>query len=376
MSHFFEKNPQALVVGAGVSGLTSALCLQKEGFKVTVVAEKFAPNITSVVAGALWEYPPAVCGHHHNEVSITRSKEWCITSYNIFTKLANERETGVRMRPVVFFFKHPIKDIAREYTKMLEFHTKVQGFEWSSNLIQDNSINSNQGLKDAYTFLAPMVDTDMYMDWLLKRALNSGIKIVQRKISGNLLKQEKSLKAEFGVDVIANCSGLGSIELANDDTMYPLRGALVRVHNNGKTIPPVLKSYCRSFDDSTSDEQEMIYIIPRGDNMLLLGGLVESNRWTTDIGLDNYQPVRNMLERCIDFLPILKDALIDNVEPVRVGLRPSRQQNIRLEVEPNSSIIHNYGHGGSGVTLSWGCAIEVAESAKTMLGKASVVTGV
>ncbi len=364
MSNFFEKHPQALVVGAGVSGLTSALCLQKEGFKVTVVGEKFAPNITSVVAGALWEYPPAVCGHHRNEVSIARSKEWCITSYNIFATLANERETGVRMRPVVFFFKRPIEDIPREYSKMLELRTKVQGFERSSNLIQDNDINSDRELKDAYTFLAPMVDTDAYMDWLLKRALNLGINIENRKISGNLLKQEKSLKAEFGADVIVNCSGLGSIELANDDTMYPLRGALVRVHNNGKTMPPVLKSYCMSFDDSTSD-QDMIYIIPRGDNMLVLGGLVESNQWATDIGLDNYQPVRDMLERCIDFLPILKDASIDNVEPVRVGLRPSRKENIRLEVEPNSSIIHNYGHGGSGVTLSWGCAIEVADSAKT-----------
>lgn len=366
MSNFFEKYPQALVVGAGVSGLTSALCLQKQGFKVTVVAENFAPNITSVVAGALWEYPPAVCGHHRNEVSIARSKEWCIASYNIFATLANEWETGVRMRPVVFFFKRPIEDIPREYTKMLELHTKVQGFSRSSNLIQDNNINSNQELKDAYTFLAPMVDTDAYMDWLLKRAINLGINIENRKISGNLLNQEKSLKAEFGADVIVNCSGLGSIELATDNTMYPLRGALVRVHNNGKTIPRVLKSYCISFDDSTS-EQNMIYIIPRGDNILLLGGLVESNQWTTDIGLDNYQPVRNMLERCINFLPILKDALIDNVEPVRVGLRPSRKENVCLEIEPNSSIIHNYGHGGSGVTLSWGCAIEVADSAKTML---------
>ena len=172
MNKFFEKHPHALVVGAGVTGLTSALCLQKEGFKVTVVAEKFAPNITSVVAGALWEYPPAVCEHHRNEVSITRSKEWCITSYNIFAKLANEWENGVRMRPVVFFFKRQIEDILREYSKMLELHTKVQGFERSSNLIQENNINSNQDLKDAYTFLAPMVDTDAYKTMLEKASVS------------------------------------------------------------------------------------------------------------------------------------------------------------------------------------------------------------
>ena len=53
-----------LVIGAGVSGLTSALCLSRRGFDVTVVADRFAPRVTSVVAGALWEWPPAVCGHH------------------------------------------------------------------------------------------------------------------------------------------------------------------------------------------------------------------------------------------------------------------------------------------------------------------------
>lgn len=364
MSNSSKKHPQALVVGAGVNGLTSALCLQKEGFNVTVVAENLAPDITSVIAGALWEYPPAVCGHHRNEQSLSRSKEWCMTSYEIFDKLASKPETGVRMRPVVFFFKHQIEENEQEYNKMLEFKNKVQGFERNSNLIQENYINTRYELKDAYTFIAPMVDTDMYIDWLVKQTLDSGVNIIQQKLSGSLLEQEEHLKAVFGADVIVNCSGLGSIELANDDSMYPLRGALVQVENDGKTMAPVLKSYCMSFDSSTSD-QDMIYIIPRGDDRLLLGGLVEQDEWSTDIKLNDYKPVRDMLERCIDFLPILENAKVDSSEPVKAGLRPSRKQNVRLEYEPNSSIIHNYGHGGSGVTLSWGCAIEVATLAKT-----------
>lgn len=54
-----------------------------------------------------------------------------------------------------------------------------------------------------------------------------------------------------------------------------------------------------------------------------------------------------------------------------VGLRPSRYK-VRLEYEivdlgstKNVFVIHNYGHGGSGITLSIGCAEEVAE----LLGK-------
>jgi D-amino-acid oxidase len=45
---------RALVIGAGVAGLTTALSLKERGISPIVVAENFAPDLTSVVAGALW----------------------------------------------------------------------------------------------------------------------------------------------------------------------------------------------------------------------------------------------------------------------------------------------------------------------------------
>lgn len=47
-----------------------------------------------------------------------------------------------------------------------------------------------------------------------------------------------------------------------------------------------------------------------------------------------------------------------------VGLRPARSE-VRLEAErvEGSLVVHNYGHGGAGVTLSWGCAEEAARLA-------------
>ena len=48
-----------------------------------------------------------------------------------------------------------------------------------------------------------------------------------------------------------------------------------------------------------------------------------------------------------------------------MGLRPSRTE-VRLEEEiiGSTRVIHNYGHGGAGVTLSWGCADEVVSIAE------------
>jgi D-amino-acid oxidase len=158
---------------------------------------------------------------------------------------------------------------------------------------------------------------------------------------------------------------LGASELANDD-MYPLRGALIRVRNDGKTMPRITQAHCVAHDESSS-EQDLIFIVPRGHDWLVLGGLTEPGKWDLDIGLHNYEPIRKMYERCAEFLPVLKNAEIDTAEPVRVGLRPVRRQNVRLEREPGTRIVHNYGHGGSGVTLSWGCALEVVDTIERLL---------
>jgi D-amino-acid oxidase len=348
-----------LVIGAGVSGLTSALCLRRRGYSVTVVADRFAPRVTSVVAGALWEWPPAVCGHHRDLVSLRRSKVWCRTSFDIFGELAKRPETGIFVRPVTYYFKQPIEEDRLHRVKMVELSEFVGGFRHAAALIRENGVNPELGLRDAYTHLAPMVDTDVYMRWLLGEVRNEGCRILEHKISGPLSDQAEALARHFEVDAIVNCAGLGAGELAGE-AMYPLRGALIRVRNDGIAMPRVTEAHCISHDDSET-EPGFVFIVPRGLDMLVLGGLAEPDEWDLDIGLHNYEPVRQMLKRCVDFLPALRNAQIDAAEPVRVGLRPVREQNVRLELEAGPRVVHNYGHGGSGVTFSWGCAHEAAD---------------
>jgi D-amino-acid oxidase len=333
--------------------------------EVTVVAEKFAPQVTSVVAGALWEWPPAVCGHHRDNNLLARSKVWCKRSYEIFEDLAKDPETGVFMRKVTFYFRQPLESSPPHLQKMTELSENVRDFVRDPALIQANGVNPASGVTDAYSHLSPAVDTDVYMKWLLQQVRESGCEIVQQRISGLLREQEKTLKKQFRVELIINCSGLGSGELAGE-AMYPLRGALVRVRNDGKRFPRVIQAHCVAHD-SNANEPGFIFIVPRGADMLILGGLAEPDQWSLDIGLHNYEPVRTMFRRCVDFLPILENAEIDATEPVRVGLRPFRKENVRLDQEAGSTIIHNFGHGGAGVTFSWGCALEVAEMARRAL---------
>ncbi|OPD54062.1 FAD-dependent oxidoreductase [Bacillus anthracis] len=359
MNTQYDKKGRILVIGGGVIGLTTAWILQNEGYQVKIVTEKLAPEVTSVVAGALWEWPPAVCGNHQDEVSIKISKEWSLLSYKIFSELAKNKESGVYMRNATFFFKYLVESNLKDLEKMNELRQHVQNFRHDTSLIQEKGINQTIGIKDAYSLLAPMIDTDIYMKWLEKKVRKANCEIIQEKIVGNLEQQERKLKDEYQVDMIVNCTGLGAIDLTEDE-MYPLRGSLVRVVNNGHHFPKLDEAYCISHD-GISEDPGFIFILPRGENMLLLGGLAEFNKWDMEVDLDNYQPIEEMYNRCKEFFPPLEKAVIDACEPVRTGLRPFRKQSVRLERVPNSSIIHNYGHGGSGLTFSWGCALQVLE---------------
>lgn len=347
---------RVLVIGAGVVGLTTALCARWAGHHVVVAADRFAPDITSVVAGALWEWPPAVCGHHRDEDSLERAKAWCMTTYEMFRRLARNAHTGVHMRTAAFYFRQRVDENPVEYRKMRELESHVLGFHRDSRLASKNGVSPAAGARDAYTHLAPVVDTDRYLNWLLTQVTDAECRIVREHIDGDLVAREEELLDRFGVDAIVNCTGLGAIELTGE-RMYPLRGALIHVHNDGRRMPKVRGAHCMSFDESLGG-QNMVFIVPRGTDRLVLGGLVEPNEWGTDLTIDHPR-IRDMLTRCQEFLPVLRGARLVEPEPVRTGLRPARARGVRLEHEPGTRIIHNVGHGGSGVTLSWGCAKEV-----------------
>lgn len=361
-----DLNRSVLVVGAGVSGLTTALCLAHRGFGVTIVADQVSPGITSNVAGALWEWPPAVCGRHHDDMLLAPSKAWSLTSYERFRELAEApARTGVFLRPANFYFRQPVVHDPAELTKMKELADHVLGFVHSADLIEHDGVSPDAGVVDAYRFLAPMVDTDRYLSWLHRQAALAGCTLLLRRISGDLRSQEQQLRREFAAGLIVNCTGLGAYELAGDTDLAPHRGAVIRIDNTGQVMPRITTAHCVANDPST-DQQDMIFIVPRGNDRLLLGGLVEPDEWATDVGLD-YPPIDDLYRRNVDFLPILADAKLDHAEPVRVGLRPFRGQSVRLEHEPGTGIIHNYGHGGAGVSLSWGCAEHVVALAAQLL---------
>ena len=108
-----ESSPRILIIiGGGVTGLVTAWVLLDKGYHVTILAKDWASygkeqRLTSQIAGALWEYPPAVCGQHTDAISLQNSKRWCMVAYHIWDAIASSSElidlSGVRMKSADIF---------------------------------------------------------------------------------------------------------------------------------------------------------------------------------------------------------------------------------------------------------------------------------
>ena len=142
--------------------------------------------------------------------------------------------------------------------------------------------------------------------------------------------------------LVVNCTGLGARALAADDTLTAVRGQVVHVR-----APAGTPCVC--------DEDTLTYVLPRAD-VCVVGG-------THQPGDEDVTPraaeTAAILARAGALVPGLADA---PVVGVRAGLRPVRAAGPR--VERSGDVIHCYGHGGSGLTLSWGCAQDVVALAR------------
>jgi D-amino-acid oxidase len=139
---------------------------------------------------------------------------------------------------------------------------------------------------------------------------------------------------------------VAAAELTDDAALKPVRGQVAYV----STRVPL-----RFMVDETGPNA-LAYVLPRRD-VVVLGG-------TAEAGDDDLMPrehtTRDILERTLRLQPELEGA---NLIGAGVGLRPARPE-VRLELDETGDgrpLVHDYGHGGSGFTLSWGCADEVAE---------------
>jgi len=304
-----QPAPDVVVVGAGVIGLSTGVCLAERGQRVEVRAERGPAETTSAVASAMIGPAMAPAGDEAGRRERASIAE--------FTALAEVAGTGVTIRRGRLASREPLPAPADTVPCVAD--ELPSGFAAAS-----------------WATLA-LVDMPVYLQYLAGRLRAAGGRIELRTVTS---------LADLAVEasLIANCAGLGARELAGDDSVTPVRGQHVIVDNPG------LEEF---FIEAPFTPAWAAYW-PYPDHVVL-GGTQSTEDTSTE---PDPEIAQQILRRCIDVEPRLGDA---RVRGHQVGLRPSRP-TVRLDVEQIGAArcVHNYGHGGSGVTLSWGSAFTAA----------------
>ncbi|WP_433533217.1 FAD-dependent oxidoreductase [Micromonospora sp. CA-263727] len=310
-----RRGIDALVIGAGVSGLTTAICLAEAGLRVTIWTAEPPQQTTSYAAGAMW-------GPYLVE-PIDRVRLWSVQTLDVLRQLAADPQTGVRLVSGI--------EASREPVEPPEWGSQLDGFR----LCEADELPN--GFVTGWRYTAPIVDMPTYLGYLDQRFAAGGGRIEIRRVG--------SLDQAAGVaPVVVNCAGLGARELVPDPMLTPIRGQLVVVENPGIT---------EFFSEDTGLSPDLLHFYPQGKTVIL-GGTAEPGNWRQE---PDPHIAAAIIDRCAELEPLFRDA---RVIEHRVGLRPARPC-VRMEKEQldGVTLIHNYGHGGAGVTLSWGCGKHV-----------------
>jgi D-amino-acid oxidase len=312
-----EEGREIVVLGLGVSGLSCGVRLCEAGFSVCAVGELAPLESTSAVAAAVW-YPYRVGPPE-------RVARWARSSLAEFTRLAELPETGVAWIEgmEVYATEAPLPD----------WHAVVAQFRRA----RPEELPPMR--RDGFVFRVPRIEMDRYLPWLEARFRSLGGRIEIARVSS---LAEPSARSSLVVD----CAGLGARELAPDTSVFPIRGQLVRIEAGAVE---------RFVVDETGGA-DFAFLVPRTHDAILGG--------TAQEGREDLDPLEadtaGILARCAALESRVARA---RLLQVRVGLRPGRAE-VRLELERRAGgalVVHDYGHGGAGVTLSWGCADEVCE---------------
>lgn len=306
------------IIGAGVSGVTCAVVFAERGYRTAILAKETIRQTTSGVAAAVW-FP-------YDAEPLEKVIPWALQTLAVLADLVRVPGSGVSMIEL------------RQFSRTRE----IQIPDWARPL---GASAVATGLwpvfKSGFSLRVPLMDTTIYLDYLANRFQKA-----DGEINGNVCF-EKLEQVDRTFDLVINCAGIGARDLVQDVDLEPHRGQVA--------IVPKIENFSCAI---VCDDAPLMYAIQRTKDCVFGG----TNDLSFDLAADP-ATTNQIVAECSRVLNIDKP----NVLAERVGLRPFRRSGVRLErgeLRDGRTVIHNYGHGGSGFTLSWGCAREVLDLAR------------
>lgn len=300
------------VIGTGIIGLHTAWELRQRHCHVTVY---HLGNLwTTCSAKSAASFKP------HEVFYDDRVHTMLHTGWDVYTHMAHGPASGVRLHEHWEAFSAP-----KPRPRYLEVMKNVQDVAFP---------HVPGGYAHGWKYQTFFIDMSIHLFWLKAMLQENGVRFVAVDPERfDALDDLLSLDEE----AVFNCTGFGARELCQDWNVYPIKGQVALID----PIP----------DMPWSISADGFYLYPR-QNDTVLGGTTEHHVYS-----EQHDPavIQVLVRAHRRLLPTLS---IADVREVKCGLRPYRKRGVRVEkeVRGGKTIIHNYGHGGSGVTLAPGSA--------------------
>ncbi|KAI9801757.1 MAG: hypothetical protein M1825_003129 [Sarcosagium campestre] len=242
-----------VVVGAGVTGLTTALLLAKDKANDVSIIAKDHPGDYAA------EYASPWAGANYLPVSTTGTREeiWDRNTWPELHRLANEvPEAGIHHQETRIYDR---KRDAGSATGAW-FAELAAAKPWFKDVLPNfKEIPANElpaGVDSGKSFTSVCINTAVYLPWLLGQCLKHGV-VLKRRIILHVLDAAHHHHSGQKADIIVNCTGLGASRLGGveDKDIIPARGQIVIVRNSPGAMLGI--SGC---DDG---EDETMYIMER-----------------------------------------------------------------------------------------------------------------
>jgi len=306
------------IIGAGVSGLTCGVVFAERDYRTAIFAKETGRQTTSGAAAGVW-FP------YHVEPA-ERVIPLALETFDVLADVARVPASGVSMIEL------------RQFSRTGEIEIPDWAIPLGASVIPSEVEGSLESFKSGFSLRVPLMDTTIYLDYLAARFRKAG-----GEIHANI-RFEKLEDVNTKFDLVINCAGIGARELVRDHDLEPHRGQVA-------IVPRIEGLSCAI----VCDDAPLMYAIPRTNDCVFGGTNDVSDNLAADPATTSQIVAESSRVLNIDRPRVLAEC---------VGLRPFRRSGVRLErdrLRDGRTVIHNYGHGGAGFTLSWGCAQKVLE---------------
>jgi glycine/D-amino acid oxidase-like deaminating enzyme len=239
------------VLGCGVSGLSTALLLQRRHQNgpgtVTIYAKDLPPNTTSNIAGAWWAptsvFEPQAATSRFNE-QYRQAARISNRAFQLFVGA----EYGVRWIDTFELSRYE-GSLNRELPGGNDLYPQIQRHRDPENYF---------GFPYVLQYSSMLIEPSIYLGKLLRDFYIAGGRVVVKEF------RSRAEIARLREPVIFNCTGLGSRALFKDEDLIPVRGQLEIL------LPQPEIDYCYLSSG---------YMFPRNDG-IVLGGTFDHDDWS------------------------------------------------------------------------------------------------